>query len=188
MRIRHVANLLILAFLATSTALWGQVELSTTTEAGKKIGFLQFALVLEGTEEAKLEIGKVRVYMENKQKDYDTKRTELEELKRQYVSQELSLNEETKIEMQRTIQENERLLRRMQEDIQADINTRRDALFARLSSKIQIVLNDFAQTNNYGAVLFVDSLQGYFDPSLDVTQEIIRRYNEANPVSSASTP
>ncbi len=177
------------ALLLTGASLWGQQPgIPSTDAAGKKIGFLQFALVLEGTEEAKVEIAKVRGYMEGKQKEYDTKRTELEELKAQFVQQERSLNEQTKAEMSRTIQDQEKNIRRMQEDIQTDINGRRDLLFTRLSGKVQVILNDFAQNNGYGAILFVDQLQGYFDPSLDVTQEIIRLYNEANPVSSPATP
>ncbi len=188
MKIKNIAVLLIYCLFGAGAPLLAQVE-GIPVGGDKKIGFLQFALVLEGTEEAKLEIGKVRSYMEGKQADYDSQRTQLEELKKQYLEQERGLNEQTKVEMQRTITDNEKNLRRMQEDIQADISNRRDVLFNRLSGKVQIILNDFATQNNYGAILFVDQLQGYFDPSLDVTQEIIRLYNERHPVSAAgSTP
>lgn len=187
---RFLTALTIVMLFLPAGSLWAQQPgIPTNDASGKKIGFLQFAIVLEGTEEAKIEIAKVRNFVDQRQQEYDTKKNELEELKRQFIEQERSLNEETKLEMQRTIQENETNLRRLQEDIQREIENRRNALFTRLSGKVQGVLAEFAQEGNYGAILFVDQLQGYFDPGLDVTQEIIRRYNERYPVEgAAATP
>jgi Skp family chaperone for outer membrane proteins len=154
--------------------------------ASLKIAFLNFAQVLEGTEEAKIEISGVRSFMDEKQRAFDQQSQELEQLRQQFAAQERTLNAQTRAEMQTTIGEKDRNLRRFQEDTQLEINKRRDALFARLSSKVQPILNEYAQQRGIAAIFFLDQLQGYFNPSLDVTQEFIQIYNERYPVGATT--
>ncbi|MFQ5739115.1 MAG: OmpH family outer membrane protein [Acidobacteriota bacterium] len=160
----------------------------TAQAQGLKIAFLNFSQILEGTEESKVEISKVRTFMDQKQSAYDQQASELQKLKDQFAAQERTLNSETRIEMQRTIQEKDRGLRRFQEDTQSEINSKRDELFGRLSKKIRTILSEYAQQHSYSAIFFVDQLQGYFNPAMDVTQEIIRIYNERYPVGATSNP
>ncbi len=92
--------------------------------------------------------------------------------------------------MQRKLENEDRELRRFQEDIQLEMNTRRDDLLGKVGEKIQGIINDYAQKQSFGAIFLRSEAQVYVAPSLDFTQEIIRLYNERNPVSegnSAST-
>jgi len=70
------------------------------------------------------------------------------------------------------------------------MNTRRDDLLGRVGEKIQGIINEYAQKQNFGAIFLRSEAQVYVAPSLDFTQEIIRVYNERYPViegTSAST-
>jgi Skp family chaperone for outer membrane proteins len=175
----------------TAGSLWAQDTASATPQnlqsAGVKIAFLNFAQVLEGTEEAKLEVSGVRTFMDQQQSAFDQQSKELEQLKQQFAAQERTLNAQTRAEMQTTISEKERNLRRFQEDTQLEINKMRDTLFARLSNKIQPLMSEYAEQRGIAAIFFLDQLQGYFSPGLDVTQEIIQIYNERYPVSQPAT-
>lgn len=180
-----IASILVLSVFSVSAQEAGVPSAQGTPPAlGAKIAFLNFSLVLEGTEEAKLEISRVRSFMDEKQSAFDTQTQELEQLRQQFAAQERTLNAQTRAEMQSSIADKETELRRFQEDTQREINKRRDGLFARLSNKIQPVMAEYAQKNGLAAILFVDQLQGYFNPELDITQEIIRLYNEQNPVQA----
>ncbi len=154
---------------------------------GVKIAVVNFAQVLEGTDEAQKEIGNVRTFIDDKQREHDTQAAELEQLKTQYTQQQRTLNEETRAEMELTITDKETKLRRFQEDTQREIDVRRNALFKRLTDKLQPVINEYAMKAGYQAIFFLDQVQGYFSPSLNVTQEIIRAYNERYPVAGAGT-
>jgi len=184
---RSVAMLAALALFPITAPVFGQAA-EAAQAAGLKIRFINFSVVLEGTEEAKVEISKVRTFIDEKAKSYDANASELEKLKQQFQQQGPSLNPQTAAEMQRSIAEKEKNLRRFQEDTQAEINTKRDALFQRLTAKIQPILGEYAQQHQISAIFFLDTIQGYFDPSLDVTQEIIRLYNEKISTAAPATP
>lgn len=150
---------------------------------GLKMGFVNTLEVLYGTEEGKREIGKVEQFMADKQKEFETKNSELEKLKEQFAAQQRTLNPETRTEMQRAMEEQDRQMKRFQEDTQLEINRRRDELLGRMAMKIQKIIDAYAEQNKYAVVFLRDESQPYVAPSLDITQEIIRIYNQQNPVA-----
>ena len=154
---------------------------SLLAQSSAKIGFVLFSRVLETTEEAKVEIQQVQSFVSAKQSESDTMQTDLNNLKQTLANQQRSLNPETVAEMTTNIADKETELKRFNEDVQRDIDKRRNALFGRLSKKIQDIVNEYARENEFGAILYLDQLQGYFDPSLDLTQTIIDIYNQQNP-------
>ncbi|MDA2929864.1 OmpH family outer membrane protein [Acidobacteria bacterium AH-259-O06] len=166
---------------------WAQIDQPTEFQAGLKIGFVDSLQVLYGTEEGKQEISKIQEFIEEKQKEYDSRRMELERLREQLETQQRTLNPQTQADMQRTLDEKDRRLRRFQEDTQVDINRRRDELLGRMTDKIQVIINEYAQKNNFRAIFLRGESQVYVDLSLDLTGEIIRIYNERYPVSTAQS-
>ncbi|MDA2937257.1 OmpH family outer membrane protein [Acidobacteria bacterium AH-259-A15] len=166
---------------------WAQIDQPTESQAGLKIGFVDGLQVLYGTEEGKQEISKIQEFMEEKQKGYDSRRMELERLREQLETQQRTLNPQTQADMQRTLDEKDRALRRFQEDTQVEINRRRDELLGRMTDKSQVIINEYAQKNNFRAIFLRGESQVYVDLSLDLTGEIIRIYNERYPVSTAQS-
>ncbi len=166
---------------------WAQ---TSSSSGNLKIGFVDSLAVLYGTQEGQQEIARVEQFIEERQKDYDTRVEELGKQQQQFQAQQRTLNPQTQAEMQRKMENEERALRRFQEDIQVEMNTRRDDLLGRVGEKIQGIINEYAQKQNFGAIFLRSEAQVYVAPSLDFTQEIIRVYNERYPViegTSAST-
>jgi len=166
---------------------WAQ---TSSSSGNLKIGFVDSLAVLYGTQEGQQEIARVEQFFEERQKDYDTRVEELGKQQQQFQAQQRTLNPQTQAEMQRKMENEERALRRFQEDIQVEMNTRRDDLLGRVGEKIQGIINEYAQKQNFGAIFLRSEAQVYVAPSLDFTQEIIRVYNERYPViegTSAST-
>jgi len=166
---------------------WAQ---TSSSSGNLKIGFIDSLAVLYGTQEGQQEIARVEQFIEERQKDYDARVEELGKQQQQFQAQQRTLNPQTQAEMQRKMENEERALRRFQEDIQVEMNTRRDDLLGRVGEKIQGIINEYAQKQNFGAIFLRSEAQVYVAPSLDFTQEIIRVYNERYPViegTSAST-
>ncbi|MFQ5928711.1 MAG: OmpH family outer membrane protein [Acidobacteriota bacterium] len=149
-----------------------------------KIGFINTLEVLNGTEEGKREIGKLNQFASQMQEEIASQTTELQKLQEQYATQQRTLNPETRAEMERTIQDKDRKLKRLQEDVQVEYTQRRDELLGKMSEKIRVIINEYAPKNGYGVIFLRDQTQTYVDPSLDITQEIIKIYDEQNPVAS----
>jgi len=151
-----------------------------------KVGFVDSLGVLYGTEVGKQEIAEVQSYLEEMQREYDSRRLELERKKEQFDTQQLTLNPTTRASMQREIEEDDRSLERFQEDTQVEITRQRDEILEQESGKIQEIINQYAQDRGYGAVFLLNETQIWIDPTLDLTAEIIRLYNERHPAGGAA--
>ncbi|MBI4445651.1 MAG: OmpH family outer membrane protein [Acidobacteria bacterium] len=173
-------SLMALVLIFVSAALVRAQETTTFP----KIGFVNTLEVLYGTEEGKKEIGTVEQFMSEKQKEFESKGTELEKLREQFINQQRTLNPETRNEMQRNIEERDKEIKRFQEDTQLEINRRRDALLEKMSEKIQRIITEFAEKNKFSIIFLRDQSQPYVAASLDVTQEIIKIYNERYPLAA----
>ncbi len=159
-----------------------------TIEAGQKVAFVNTLEVLSATEEGKLEIEKVEQFMSEKQQEYQDQKKELDKLQEQFANQQLMLTPEGRSQMQRGIEGRQRKLTRFQEDIQVEINRRREELLARMSAKIQTIITAYAKQKNFAVVFLRDQSQAYVSPVLDITKEIVQIYNQKHPLDSAATP
>ena len=183
----NTQRLVVLGVISALTygMLLGQVapEAETSTPGAIRIVFLRFAEALQGTEESKVKITETQAYVEAKNRENDAKSSELETLKSEFSSKVRLLNPQAKAEMQREITKKERDLTRYREDIPSDIDGLREQLFAGLTQKMQLVIGEASEKNGYSAVLFVDQMQGYFNPEFDITADIIERYNARYPLT-----
>jgi outer membrane protein len=178
---RLVGGMILILFC--SGPVWSQ----TPGRMDAKIGFVRALDVLYGTQIGQQQIAEVQAFMEEKQKAYDTLRAELEQLRERFETQQLTLNAQTRAQMQRDIEVNDRELKRFQEDTQVEITRRRDEILADENGKIQNLLNEYAQENGFSVIFLRNETQIYVDPYLDVTQDIVRAYDESYPVAGAAT-
>jgi outer membrane protein len=174
------------AFMLGASALMAQ-QGQAASQASTKMAFVNSYEVLNGTEEGRQGLERLNNLMQEKQKDFETQRSELDKLKEQFAAQERTLNPETRNEMQRSMEEKDRRLARFQEDAQLEINRQRDELLGTVSEKAQQVINDYAEKNGFGVVFLYDPrMLAFLSPALDITEEIIRLYNSG--AASASAP
>lgn len=179
----------LVAILVASGWVFGQDNQPPGTGVSIKMGFVDTLQVLQGTDEGKQEIGKVEQFVAQKQKEMETRSTELEKLREQYANQQRTLNPETRAEMEREIQEKDRQLKRFQEDTQLEIDRKRNELLGKMSDKIQKVISQYAEQNKFGVIFLRDQTQTYVAPALDITADIIKLYNQqfAIPVTAPAT-
>lgn len=148
---------------------------------GSKVGFVNSQEILVNTVEGKEGLAELETYMGTKRQEYDTKNQELNTLQQELQTKQSTLNPSALSEMQRTVEQKQIELRRFQEDIQTDLSDRQNRLLQVISGKVQQIIQDFAQQNSYDIIFMRDQTQAYVSPSLDITQEIIRLYNEKYP-------
>ena len=79
------------------------------------------------------------------------------------------------------------------EDLQADAGRARDKAFEPITGKLSKFAEDY--TAKRGVVLLIDLANGlqsgtliWYDPRSDVTQDFIKEYNKANPVTTTAAP
>jgi outer membrane protein len=158
------------------------VLVTTGLAQNAKIGFINTVEVLYGTEEGKIELEKLNQFGTEKQNQLATEGTTLQQLQEQYAAQQASLNALTRAEMEREMQDRDLQLKRLQEDIQLEFNERQNEVLERMSVKIQEIINEYAPQNGFGVIFLRNEAQTFVDDSLDITPDIVRIYNERNPV------
>jgi outer membrane protein len=195
-------NRVLITFVLTSLLLFpaflaGQSPAATSSPG--KIGILNIQLAIANTGEGKKALSDL-------EKKYQPKRTELQKLQQditgledQLQRQVTTLSEAEQARLSRQIQEKRKTLTRTQEDAQADFNADREDVLSRINQKMGRLVQDFAEQNGYSVILDlvapVFSSTGqigdaqvpvyYAGPGVDVTPEIIKRYDAANPVAAA---
>jgi Skp family chaperone for outer membrane proteins len=151
-----------------------------------KIGFVNSQEVLYGTDEGRKGLQELEEFGASKQTEFEAKNKELMDLQQEFQAKQRTLNPDALAEMQSTIEQGQLELRRFQEDAQAAFNQRQTALLQAMSGKVQQIIQGYAQSNSYSVIFMRDQTQAYVNPSLDVSKEIIRIYNEQYP-SAAPT-
>lgn len=154
--------------------------------AGIKFGFVNSVEVLQGTDEGRQKLSEFQQWAEARQKELQQDKTELDRLREQFAAQERTLNPDTRTEMMRTIEDRDRRLRRKQEDSQLESEARNRQMLEQIGTKIQTIINEYAQQNGYSVIFLRNESQSYVDPGLDITKELVSIYNQRHPVASSA--
>jgi outer membrane protein len=118
--------------------------------------------------------------VEAKNTENNNLRKELDTLRNQLEVQGAKLTDEARIELEEQIESKDTGLQRFQQDTQKDIENRRLKMTNYLARRMQPVIEKLAKEKGLSAVLiFNSSRDAYVDPSLNLTEEIVKAYNQA---------
>ncbi len=184
---KFVSLLGVLIAITLVVLVFGQSNQATGSAMGTKLGIVDTRILLEQTEEGKRELAKLNQLVQERQKEYETKTAELQELNDQFTQQARTLNAESRSEMQRVIEERQLSLKRFQEDAQMETQKNEQEMLARIGSKVKTVLADYAQSNGYDLILQRDASQVFVSPALEITQDIVNLYNERYSVTESAS-
>ncbi len=153
-----------------------------------KIAFVNPVAILSSTAEGKQEFAKLQDLTNTKQKQVADATAELRKLQDQYSQTSLSANPTTRAEMERQIQDRDVKLKRLQEDAQLELQQRQDDLLEKMGGKLQTILTEYAQKNGIDTIFRLDQNQSfaYVNPALNITDAIIKQYDQRYPVASAA--
>lgn len=154
---------------------------------GGRIAFVNSQEILYQTNEGKEGLAALEKYMNEKRQEFDARNKELTNLQQDYQLKQGTLSDDAASEIERQIEQKQVALKRFQEDIQADLSQRQDRLMQVISQKVQQIISDYAKEKSFEAIFMRDQNQAWVAPSLDVTTDIITRYNDKYPANSAPT-
>ena len=99
-----------------------------------------------------------------------------------------TLSDDETRRLNRDLEEKNKLLKRTQEDAQADFATDRDEMFRRIGQKMVTVIQDYAQKNGFSLIIGSDQVPIYYQgPDVDVTDQIVKLFDAANPIDAPTT-
>jgi len=182
-------------FLATLAGMRAQSTGGAAAAAPSKIAVLNVRNAIVATAEGKQAQALLQSQFAPKQNELQSTQKQIEDLQRRLNEGARTLSEDEKTKLQR---QGELLTRRLQRDndgLNEELNAAQGEIVDGIGRKMLDVLDRYARENGYVAVLDT-SAQGspvvYGSSQADITQEVVRLYDQAYPVKggapAASTP
>jgi outer membrane protein len=140
------------------------------------------------TEEGKKALADLQKKFQPRQDDLQRQQQEIQALNEQLQKQAATLSDEERMRLSRDLEDKQKVFKRATEDFNAEVQGDREDALRRIGRKMMVVLSEYARQN--GFILVVDAAQinvYYASPEIDLTPEIIRRFNAANPADTGAT-
>jgi outer membrane protein len=154
-----------------------------------KIAWINLEQVIFTCDEGKARFMEVQAFVEDKNKENDKLRADMEKLRNQLQVQGSKLTDEARADLESQIEEKETYVQRFQQDTQKEIENRRLRLTNYIGKKMQAVLEKVAKEKGINAILFFNSSRdAYVDAALNVSEEIVKYYNQMYPMAAAKAP
>lgn len=154
-----------------------------------KVAWLNLEQAILTCDDGKREFGGVQQYVDKKNQELEQLRKESETLKNQLSVQGAKLTDEARADLEEQIEAKDTYLQRFQQDTQKDIEGRRTRVVNSIGRKMLPVIERIAKEKGLSAVLYINPTRDAFvDPSLIITEEVIRGYNLAYPAGAAKAP
>src|ERR1700730_1739181 len=126
-----------------------------------------------------------------KQTEIEKRRSEIAGLQEQLRKGNATMAEEAKASLMREIDAKNKVLTRETEDAQADLDSSQGKIMQELGNKMMAVIEKYSNQNGYALVLDVSNPQTpvlWAASAIDITPEIVKLYDQANPGTGAAAP
>lgn len=154
-----------------------------------KIGWMNLDKAFMTCDEGKALVADIQKYMKDKQDELDRLQSEGQRLKNQLEVQGSKLTDEAQADLQAQVESKETAIQRFQQDIQKELDTKKLKMQQYMAKRMQPVIEKMAKEKGLSAVLVYDPRRdAWVDPSMDVTDDIVKAYNQAYPAGTAKAP
>ena len=154
-----------------------------------KLAWLNLEQAIFSCDEGKREFTTVQQYVDKKNSELESLKKELDTLRNQLSIQGAKLTDDARADLEEQIESKDTQLQRFQQDTQKDIDSRRVKVTNYVGRKMLPVIEKIAKEKGLSAVLYINPQRDAFiDPALVITDEVIKAYNQANPVAAPKAP
>ena len=128
---------------------------------------------------------------EAKRDELGKKQKEIQDLQQQLQAQSNSLNDATRMALNRSIETKTTELKRSQEDAEKEFGDLRNEIFNRIGTKLVPVVQQYAKEYSFTLILDTSNQASqvvYSDPSIEITDDVIKRLDASQISSKAPVP
>jgi outer membrane protein len=162
--------------------------LATAQSGGSKIGVLNIQESIGKSAEGKKAFAELQKKYQPREQDLGRQQQDIAALQDQLQKQSATLSNEEQARLTRDLEEKQKIFKRATEDANVDFQNDSQEVIRRVGQKMLRVIGEYAQQN--GFVLVIDNQQVpvyYVAKEIDLTDEIVKRYDAANPAEGGST-
>jgi outer membrane protein len=177
----------VLAVLCMAQALSAQ---ASNAPASTKVGVINIQAAIAGTAEGKQAAAELQSQFSPRTAELQNMQRQIQDLTARLQNGQTTLSDEEKARLQRQYEQQSRLFQRKQQEFQDDSNDAQQDVVNRIGRKMIDVIDKYSKENNYAVILDESSQQTpviYAANQIDVTQDIIRIYDQSYPVKTATS-
>jgi outer membrane protein len=152
-----------------------------------KIGIINIQEAIATTAEGKKALGDIQTKFRPRQQDLQRQQQELQAIQDQLQKGANTLSDEEQRRLNRDYEEKQKFFKRTADDADSDYRAEGQDVIQRIGKKMVPIISDYAQHNGYALVFDPAAAQVpvyFIDKGIDVTEEVIKRYDAANPVKA----
>jgi outer membrane protein len=155
---------------------------------GSKIGVINVRQAIVSTSEGKQASAELQSQFAARQTELEGMNKQISDMRQRLETGQGKLSPDESARLQRQGETMARQLQRKQDEYQEDVNAAQADVFDRIGRKLVDVLDRYARENGYVAVLDSSAQNTpvlFASNNIDVTQDIVRLYDQAYPVKTS---
>jgi outer membrane protein len=156
--------------------------------AEQKIGYVDLQRALNEVDAGKAAKALLKKDFDEKQKQVDAKKAEFEKLQADFEKQAMVMSEQARKEKGQDLERRARELQALFVNLQKDLSDREREATRGIFDKMSQIVAEIAEADGFTIVLEKNGGLVYAPSSLDLTNELIRKYNARYPASKKAEP
>ena len=175
--------------LAPAAQVYAQAG-SAPASAGQKIGILNVRQAVFSTAEGKQALAELQSQFAPRSNELDGLRKQIEDIQNRLTAGSRTLSDEEKLRLQKQGELATRQAQRKQQEFEEDAQAAQGDVLDRIARKMDDVLNRYARENNFTVIIDVSTqnVVVFAAPQTEVTQDIVKLYDQAYPVKAGAAP
>ena len=177
------------ACIFSIAAAWAQAPAAAGSSASGKVGVINIRQAIVTTAEGKLASAELQSQFASRQNEIENLNKQISDLQQRLQAGANKLSQEEEARLRQEGQRRAQRLDRMNTEYQEDVNAAQADVIDRIGRKMVDVLDRYARENGYSVVLDSSAQSTpilYASTQIDLTQDIIRLYDQAYPVKAAA--
>jgi outer membrane protein len=155
-----------------------------------KIGVLNMEVAITSTQEGKQAADELNAKFAPRQTELQQLQKQIQDITTRLQTTANTLSDDEKFRLQEQSQSLSRTYQRKQQEARDDFQDAQQDLINSLGRKLMTVLSKYSKENGYAVIIDTSSQQTpviYEAPAVDVTQDIVKLYDQTFPVKTASS-
>jgi outer membrane protein len=171
-------------------ATWAQTGGGSAAATAGKVGVIDVQVAITSTAEGKQAAAELQSQFAPRQTELSNMQKQMEDIQTRLRTGQTTLSDDEKARLQREGEQLQRTFQRKSQDAQDDFNEAQREIVDRIGRRMIDVLSKYARDNSFSVIL---DRSGQTSPvifaanSVDVTQDIIRLFDQSYPAKAAGT-
>lgn len=154
-------------------------------QAEQRIGYVDLQRALNEVDEGKAATALLKKDFDQKQKQLNAKKAEFDKAQAEFEKQAVVMSEQARRDRGQDLERRARELQTIFVQLQKEISDRERDATKGIFEKMAAIVRDIAEAEGFSIVLDKNSGIVYAPPSLDLTNDLIRKYNARHPAGKA---